>query len=141
MSAADPEAALVAYLKADADLVALVAAYVFAGELPANITKLMPRKALVLRASGGVSLTGDSFVEHDTGRFDLFAFGETPKEASLVMRTAELAMKRLRRSVHANTLLHWAKPAGGGISGREPQTEWPRQFQSFQLFYALEAVA
>lgn len=140
MPAADPEAGLTAYLKTDAELAALLAARVFAGELPPGETAQMPRKALVLRASGGVSLTGESHAEHDTQRFDVFAFGETPKEAARVLRTAALALRRLRRSVHAGTLLHWATPASGPSAGREPQTEWPRHFQSFQVLHALEEV-
>lgn len=141
MNAADPIAALAAYLKADAALTALLGARVFGGELPVGETASMPRKALVLRPSGGVSLTSGSQVEHDTVRIDLFAFGETPKEAGRVMATATLAMRRLRRSVHAGVLLHWVNSAGGASSGREPQTEWPRQFQSFQLFHSLETVS
>lgn len=141
MPGADPEAGLIAYLKADTALAALLAARVFAGELPPGETVQMPRKAIVLRASGGVSLTSESYAEHDTQRFDLFAFGETPKEAARVLRTAALAMRRLRRSVHAATLLHWANPAGGPSAGREPQTEWPRHFQSFQVMHALEEIS
>ncbi|MDZ4306983.1 hypothetical protein, partial [Allopontixanthobacter sp.] len=68
-------------------------------------------------------------------------FGETPHEAARVMAAAALAMRRLRRSVHAGVLLHWAESAGGASAGREPQTEWPRQFQSFQVFHALETVS
>lgn len=134
---ADLTAGLVAYLKTPAVLHTLLQGRVFGGELPPAQTETMPRKALVVSASGGVSLTGGSFVETDTARVDLFAFGETPIEAARVMRESALAMKRLRRSIHAGCLLHWANPAGGAIGGREPQTEWPRQFQSFQVMHGL----
>lgn len=137
---ADLEAGLVTYLKADADLAALLGVRVFGGELPAAETEHMPRKAIVLRASGGVSLTSESHVEHDTQRIDVLAFGETPREAARVLRMAALAMRRLRRSVHGGTLLHWANPASGPSSGREPQTEWPRHFQSFQVMHGLVAI-
>lgn len=140
MSAADPVAALVAYLKADAGLAALLAARVFGGELPPGEVASMPRKALVIRTSGGISLTGGSYAEHDTQRFDLMSFGETPHEASRVAQAAALAMKRMRRSVHAQVLLHWARHAGGAIPGREPGTEWPREFQSWQVMHALQAI-
>lgn len=140
MSAADLEAGLVAYLKADVDVALLVATRVFGGELPAGQTAAMPRKAIVLRASGGVSLTGDSHVEHDSQRVDLFAFGETPHEAARVATTAALALRRLRRGVYGGVLIHWVNPASGRSSGREPQTEWPREFQSFQALHALEAI-
>jgi len=137
MSAADLTGGVVAYLKTSGVLHGLIAGRVFGGELPPKETAAMPRKALVVAASGGVSLTGASFIEADTGRIDLFAFGETPLEAGRVMAEAALAMRRLRRSIHAGVLLHWANPAGGAISGREPQTEWPRQFQSFQVMHSL----
>lgn len=140
MSAADLVGGVVVYLKTPAVLHTLLAGRVFGGELPPAETALMPRKALVVKSSGGVSLTGGSFVEADTGRVDLFAFGETPIEAARVMREAALAMRRLRRSIHAGVLIHWANPAGGAIPGREPQTEWPREFQSFQVFHGLMSI-
>lgn len=135
--AADLTAGLVAYLKTPAVLHQLVQGRVFGGELPAAQTETMPRKALVVSASGGISLMGASFIEADTQRVDLFAYGETPIEAGRVMAEAALAMRRLRRSIHAGVLIHWANPAGGAIPGREPQTEWPRQFQSFQVMHGL----
>ena len=141
MPAADLEAGVVAYLKTVADLAALVDGRVFAGELPARETGSMPRKALVLRRSGGVSLTGGSHAEADAQRIDLFSYGETPRDAGRVMATAALAMRRLRRSVHGGVLLQWANPASGATPDREPQTEWARQFQPFQVMHALEAVA
>jgi hypothetical protein len=140
MSAANLEAGLVAFLRADAALAALVGTRVFGSELPPAETAAMPRRALVLRASGGVSLTGDSFLEHDTQRIDAFAFGATPLEAAQVMRAAAAALRNLRRSVHAGVLIHWVNSAGGSAAGREPTTEWPRQFQSFQVFFALNEV-
>lgn len=139
--AADLEAGVRAYLLSDSALNALVEGRIFGGELPAAQTKFMPRRALVIKGSGGASLTGGSYVEHDTERLDLFAFGATPREAGLVMRPAALAMKRLKRSVHAGVLLHWARNAGGSSSGREPGTEWPRKFQSFQVHHGLVAVS
>ena len=139
-AAADLEGGLRAYLLTVAALQPLVDGWIFGGELPADRTAQMPRKALVIRKSGGVSTTGGSFVETDTARVDLFSFGETPHEAGRVMAEAELAMRRLRRGVHGGCLLHSANSAGGAIAGREPGTEWPRQFQSFQVKYGLVQV-
>lgn len=131
---------LVPLLAADAGVAALVAARVFGGELPEAETNHMPRKALVVAPSGGFSLTGGSYVEHDTARVDLFAYGATQREANQVLAAAALAMRRIRRTVSANVLIHWAQPAGGGTSGRDPALIWPRAFQSFQVFHALEEV-
>ncbi|MEL7447108.1 MAG: DUF3168 domain-containing protein [Pseudomonadota bacterium] len=138
--AADPIAGLVAFLSADAALGALLDLGVFGGELPPDQTALMPARAVVIKSSGGVSTMADGYSAHDTQRVDVFGFGRTPHEAGQVRSAAALALRNLRRSVHAGTLLHWAKTASGPIPGREPQTEWPREFQSFQIFHGLEAV-
>lgn len=141
---ADPVAALVAILKAEPTAAAAAGlgtpARVFGGELPAGETAAMPRRAIVLRASGGVSLTGGSYAEHDTMRVDLFAYGETPAIAATLNAWAALALRRVERRKAAGTLVHWVRPAGGYSSGREPVAEWPRAFQSFQVFHALESV-
>lgn len=137
---ADPVAALVALLKADSAVAGIVDARVFGGELPAGEAASMPRAALVLRASGGTSLTAGSYVEHDTMRIDLFAFGATPHAAGDLCAIAALVLRRVQRAVAAQTLIHWVKSAGGYSSGREPDTDWPRAFQSFQVFHALESV-
>lgn len=133
---ADPIGALVMILSAGLDL-----DDVFGGELPGQMAARMPTRAIVIRPSGGVALTGDSFVEHDAQRVDLFGYGATPMEAMALVDQAALALRRVRRQVAAGTLIHWVNSAGGYSSGREPDTDWPRAWQSFQLFYALESVA
>lgn len=140
MIPADLEAGLRAFLLADASTAALVETRVFGGELPAGETASMPRQAIVLRGSGGASLTGNSTLDHDTQRVDVFSFGATPREASRVMRTAALALRRLQRGVYGGVLIHWANPASDAIPAREPVTEWPRQFQSFQVMHGLVAI-
>ncbi len=137
MTPADLEGGLVAFLKADTVTAAATEGRIFGGELPEAEAASMPRTAIVLRASGGASLTGESKLEHDTQRVDVFAFGATPRAATAVMRAAALALRRLERSVHAGCLIHWVNAASGSIAGREPVTEWPRQFQSFQVMHGL----
>lgn len=136
---ADLEGALVAYLQTIPSVV-LTGARIFGGELPAAETAQMPRAAIVIKASGGVSQTGDSYVETDTQRVDVFAFGPTPREAARVSRAAGLALRRLTRSVHAGVLLHSASAASGSFAAREPETEWPRHFQSFQVLHSLTTI-
>lgn len=140
MSAADIEAGLVAFLKADTATNAVTGGRVFGGELHPDETALMPRTAIVIKASGGIQLNAGSFVETDSQRVDLFTFGKTPSAAGAVMRTAALALRRLRRGVYGGVLIHWATAASGSLSGREPVTEWPRQFQSFQVMHGLVAI-
>lgn len=138
---ADLVAALVALLLADAGVAALAGAYVFGAELPAGVTDEMPRKALVVVPSGGVSLTGASYVAHDTQRIDLFAFGATPIEAEALLQAGTEALRGIRRVVSAGVLIHWAQTAGGFALARDPDAAWPRAFRSFQVFHALEAAA
>lgn len=138
--AANIEAGLVAFFKADSATNTATGGRIFGGELHPDETEFMPRKAIVIRASGGASLNGNSFVGSDTQRVDVFAFGETPAIAGAVMRTAALALRNLRRGVFGGVLIDWASPASGSISGREPTVEWPRQFQSFQVMHGLVAI-
>ena len=137
---ADPVSALVAYLKTDGAVATPIGLRIFGGELPSVEARSMPRGALIVKLSGGTSLTAGTFVEHDTQRIDLFAFGPTPFEASQLLARASLALRRLRRGVWAGTLIHWVNSAGGSNVGREPATDWPRAFQSFQVMHALEPV-
>lgn len=138
--AADLEGALVAYLKTILSVATLTSSRIFGGELPKAEAKFMPRAAIVIKATGGVSQTGDSFVETDTQRVDVFAFGVTPREAARVSRAAGLALRRLTRSVHAGVLLHSASAASGSLSVREPEVNWPRHFQSFQVLHSLTSI-
>ena len=138
---ADPIAALVAFLKADAGVIALAGTRVFGLELPATEAAPMPRKAVVLQASGGPSLAAGSYLEHDTQRVDAFSYGETPFEAQRLRRAVFDALKPLRRVVVTSTLLHWVEPAGGFATQRDPDADWPRAFQSFQVFFAEQAAA
>lgn len=138
---ADPVGAVVAMLLADADVAALVATRGFGGELPAAETDDMPRAAFVVKASGGVAMNGQGFAEYDTQRVDLHAFGRTPAEAAGLADLCALKLRRARRQVAAGTLVHWVQSAGGFSSGREPVTDWPRAWRSFQVCCALVKVS
>lgn len=138
---ADVVAALAALLAADAPTAAIAGTRVFGGELPAAEAAAMPREAIVLVPSGGISLTGASFVEHDTQRIDLFAYGATPHAAEQLRDTAALALRRARRKVWAGVLIHWVQPAGGVTNARDPDAAWPRAFQSFQVLHGLVPVS
>lgn len=138
---ADPVAATVELLKGAPSFAAIAADRAFGGELPADQAAHMPRSALVVKPSGGVSMTGATNVLHDTNRLDLFAFGATPQAAAELMAVVDLILRKAERVVKAATLIHWYQPAGGFSSGREPDTDWPRVFKSFQVFHALESVA
>lgn len=138
---ADPIAGLVAYLAADAGVAALVGTRVFGDELPKSEAPHMPRKAVVLDPSGGNNITSGTYIEHSSQRFDALSFGETPFEANRVRLAVGLALKQLRRNVAGGVLIHWVEPAGGWLTRRHPDVRWPAAFQSFQIFFADQAIA
>ncbi|MBB99190.1 MAG: DUF3168 domain-containing protein [Rhodobacteraceae bacterium] len=138
---ADPVRALRELLKANADVAALVGSRVFGGELPAAETKSMPRAAIVLRPSGGASLTAGSYARHDTQRIDLLAHGATPMEADALARLCRVIVCDIRRQVVEGCLIHWVDVAGGLSAERDRDAYWPVALQSFQIFHALEAVS
>lgn len=129
--------ALVAMLKADAGVAALAGTRVFGGELPADETAAMPRAAIVIAPSGGVSLTGASFLEADTQRVDLVAWGATPLSAAALLAAADEAMRGARRASWANVLIYWVNRAGGYAAARDRDGQWPFAFRSYQVFHAL----
>lgn len=138
---ADLIAGLRAILLADASIEATTDGRVFGGELPDDEAASMPRAAIVLAEAGGTALMADSYVEVETQRVDLFAFGATPAEANALARAAALILRRVRRGIYAGVVIHWVKPGGGALQARERDLEWPFAFQSFQVLHALEAVS
>jgi len=136
----DPIAALVALFAADAGVSAAAEGRIFGAELPEGETQFMPRKALIVKASGGLPLAGGTYADAAAQRIDLFGYGKTVFEASLVRDAAGELLRLLRRTVSAGVLLHSANSAGGFSTGRDPEFGWPRAWQSFQLFYSLQGV-
>ena len=134
-------AALVVHLKADAGVIAQVGTRVFALELPGEETENMPRKALVLVPAGGFAPGYTVTLSLDANRVDAFSYGATPYEAMEVRRAVRTAMKGIQRAKVGSTLLHWALPAGGFADERDPQTRWPRVFESFSVLAAEPAAA
>lgn len=133
---ADVIKGLVSFLRGDAALDLLVSDRVYGLELPASEAAAMPRKAVVLKASGGPTITGGSFVKATGQTFDIFSYGETPHESERVRRAVFDALKALQREVSADVLIHWCEPAGGFANLRDPDADWPINFQSFHAFYA-----
>lgn len=138
---ADPIAALVELMKADAGVAAVASTRVFGGELPAAEAASMPRGALVIVPAGGTSLTAGSDARHDTQRLDVMCYGATPYEAQRLRDAAHAALKPIRRAVASATLIHWVQPAGGFTTGRDRDAGWPVAAQSYQVFYAEQAAA
>lgn len=138
---ADLIKALIAILAADADVAALAGSRIYGDELAPGESASQPRHAVVLRKSGGASIMGRSYVDHDTQRVDAFSYGATPFEAERLGRRVHGVFKSARRQVAGGVLVHWIEIAGGLVGERDRDADWPRFFQSYQAFYAEQAVA
>ncbi|WP_339745565.1 DUF3168 domain-containing protein [uncultured Maricaulis sp.] len=132
--------AVLALLKADAPVAAVVGARVFGSELPKDEAASMPRPAIVVKPSGGLSNAQGSDVQHDTQRFDLVAYGATPNGADALRTKCRRALTDCKRRVIEGALIHWIGVAGGFSAGRDRHAGWPYAFQSFQIYFALKEV-
>lgn len=126
--AADPIAALVAYLKA----VPVAGGRVYGGELPRAQNASMPRAAVVLKGAGG-GVLGQGYQNYGDLRVDADCYGESPLAGWQLYLEVYALLKHLRREVAAGVLLHWAKSSSRGISARDPETDWPLTVSSWQV--------
>lgn len=140
MAEADIIGAIVAILKADSDVAALIGDNAHGGELPKELIKTTPVQSLLVQPSGGVSVATGTFSESDSQRFDLYCYGRTVIEANALRSRCRRALSLVRRDVVSNCLIHWIEQAGGFATGRDPDSKWPFAFQSFQVFHALQEV-
>lgn len=140
MAEADIIGALVAVLKADAGVAALVSTDIYGVELPKTAVARMPIDAIVVQPSGGAPLTEESDAALDAQRIDIMAYGVTPATANALRRAAAQALRQTKRRTIANTLIHWVNKAGGFYSARERDGLWPQSFQSFQVFYSTQEI-
>lgn len=141
----DAKAAIIGILKANADVSGLVGTRVYGDELPRSETdnrESTGRKSVVVASGGGVPpsyTTGTLPLEAQ--RMDVFCYGETLFQAERVRRAVYSAMKGIERVTQDSVLIHWANPAGGAASGRDPDTDWPVKWNSWQVLSDERAVA
>ena len=141
----DAREAIIGILKADGAVAALVGIRVFGDELPRSETdgrEGTGRKAVVVSPGGGSppSYT-TATLPLEGARIDVFCYGETLYQAEVVRRTVYGALKGVQRVVQGDVLVHWVRPAGGAASGRDPNTNWPVKWNSWQYLADERAVA
>ena len=138
---ADIVTAIVELLKADAGVAALCGPRVFGGELPPDETQSMPRHALVVQPSGGVPFQPASRLRAEAQRLDIIAYGPTVHDAVLLRQAAAPVLTLTVRRVISGVLIQWVQAAGGFMTGRDRDGQWPYAFQSFQTLYSTEEAA
>ena len=144
MADVDLIGALIAHLKAQAAISALVSTRVFGQELPGTESESMPRKALVLRYAGrGNSPVGaNDYIRHDSIRLDVWHYGETFFQADRVRREVHQTMKSIGiPPVNQNSVrVHSASDVSGPIPITDPDTNWPIIIDSYSVFYSEAAL-
>ena len=140
MNDADILATVIALLNEHTAITALAGVDVYGAELPKEVVRRMPTRAIVVQPSGGPALTAGSYAKLDSQRFDIVAYAATPFEANELRRAAGRALCNVRRRVvtdgPSNVLIHWIEAAGGFFTARDQDGFWPNSFQSFQVFFA-----
>lgn len=148
----DDLAALVAYLRTDAQIIALCGTRVFADELPSEEAALMPRAAIVVNdaglgsGGGALGMLNASNIPVNQTTKDLRCYGATFEEARKVWGVAAGALKELgqvggRRVItladpgSTRVMLYSATP-GAPATTREPEVDWPLTFGTFNLMAA-----
>ena len=112
---------------------ALAPVPVYGHELPDDVVDAMPTKALVVSGSGGPGTGG--YLPLDRQRLDLRSYGATHAQAMEVAVAAHEVLKRLRRTVVGNALLHSADPTTAFITLREPNGRWPLVLRTYLGLY------
>ena len=140
--AANPRAALIHYLLDNTDITALVETRIWP-ELPEKEAQQQARAAIVITESGGGTIGpgAESYADWENTRMDILCFGKDPYEASNLQRTVNVVLKRMERMVvtwmfegkEMETVLVDATITGGPISGRDPDTDWPFCFASYNV--------
>jgi hypothetical protein len=142
MAIPNPITAVVAFLKADAEVTTQVGTKVFGAELPDTETTNMPQKCLVVAPAGGPGggLFGNSRMQLNRIRVDIKGYGTTPETSWDVYHSAYDALKQLVQTKQGTVLLEDASVAGGPVQLRDNDLEWPLVMGSFEVVVAEVAV-
>jgi len=127
----DPIAALIAFLEADAPIVALVGTRIYGAESRVTEADNQPRYMLVVRTTGGIA---QGYVDMMVPRVDFECYGATPLQAFTLYLALHEALKNLSRDVHNSTLLHLANQTAGPAQTRDEDTHWPLVWSSWNVW-------
>lgn len=125
--------ALMEHLKSDTAVAEIVGERVFGGEIPEDEVADMPEATVLIKRAGGLDVIGQGYQDYGDIRVDVLCYEATPFLAEALYLAVFPAMKHLRRTTYGDCVLHWARHAGGAIPLRDPDTDWPILFSSWQV--------
>jgi len=127
--AQDAIGALIALLKADGTISALLSTRVYGLELPRADSDNMPRKAIVINSAGGIGES--SYRDIFKYRLDFVCYGETPFEAYETWRTLRSVLREIEKGVTSSTYIYSAEHSAGPFSFRDAETKWPHTIDTW----------
>jgi hypothetical protein len=132
MAEVDPIAAVVGFLGADSAIGALAEDRIWGGELPPEYIQHWPGAATGAPPPGG-GLLGRGYQQYGDHRIDVDCYGTTRPSSYKLYLAVRRALKDLRRAVHDDALLHWARVSSEGRTLVDPNTGWPLTIASWQV--------
>ena len=140
MTVVDPLSAICSLIRDETSLTAIHEGRVFGIELPESEAQSMPRLAVVISHSGGLSLGqgARSTVPIVTSRMDVKSFGATPVDCSNLHWNIHHYLVNLKRVLIADSLIHSIVVSGGTLPLRDPDTDWPYFLASYDIIASNE---
>jgi hypothetical protein len=117
--------AITQLLRDDPDIALVVSGRIFAHELPDPVVSRMPLAAIVVSAAGSANTFDGGLQQLSDERLDVMSYSRTPEGAYQLYGLVHALLKPLTRTTVGDTVIHWARKAGGPIDGRTPPIAWP----------------
>jgi len=140
VSRPDPVSGLVAFLAATSAVTDLTGNRIYGGEIAKAAVPQMPRASIVVSPAGGLGAFGGGWQEYGDRRFDVDCYAATEDSSHELYIEAHQALKQMEAHNRAGIRLHWARPAAGGNTGRDPRNDWPVTLSSWQVLASEIAV-
>lgn len=123
--------ALVAFLKADSAVLALVGTSVYGVEIPPKKAPDMPAKTVTIRPEGGPTNRGTVPVYRP--RFEFWSTAETFLEAMEIDGAVYDALVGISREDVSGVGIYAALPAAGARASREATTGWRAMVRAAEI--------
>lgn len=128
---------LMTYLSLDPEITSRVGTRIYGNEIPNSEADNMPRH-LILVNPAGTARVDRSRLNVALRLFDFRCYGPSMYESAYLFLLVARRLKLMERNLSEGVLLYDATQLTGRFTSREPDTEWPVSYGSFQIFLSEE---